>query len=218
MTVKKIKEILDKHTKWLNSKEGGECANFQGENLQYAEFQGADLRYANFRGAELPGADFRGADLRDTNLRNANLRCADFRDVNLQGADLRGADLRNAMLMGAKNVPFIPMVCPDEGDFIGWKKVDKNGEEAIVKLLVTGRRSSATGRKCRCDKATVLAIESIDGSIQYKDARSCHDPHFIYRVGDIVEPKEPFCEDRWAECASGIHFFINKQEAVDYIF
>ena len=25
-----------------------------------------------------------------------------------------------------------------------------------------------------------------------------------------------FCENRWNECAPGIHFFINRQEAINY--
>lgn len=27
---------------------------------------------------------------------------------------------------------------------------------------------------------------------------------------------DSFDEDRWNECSHGIHFFINKQEAIDY--
>lgn len=37
-------------------------------------------------------------------------------------ADFSSCDLRDANLSGAKEVPYIPMVCPEEGDFIGWKK------------------------------------------------------------------------------------------------
>ena len=57
-------------------------------------------------------ANLRNADLSYTNLHNADLSNADFNAVNLYNADLRGA----------KNVPYIPMVCPEEGSFIGWKK------------------------------------------------------------------------------------------------
>jgi hypothetical protein len=32
----------------------------------------------------------------------------------------------------------------------------------------------------------------------------------------MVTP-DSFDEDRWHECAPGIHFFITRQEAVDYI-
>ena len=132
----------------------------------------------------------------------------------MQGADLRGVDLRCADLQGANNLSFIPLSCPDSGSFTAWKKA--NGY--IVKLLIPedARRSSATGRKCRCDKAIVVAIETINGELSdLKEIASDRDETFIYTVGEIViEPN--FCEDRFEECAAGIHFFVNRQEAVDY--
>lgn len=148
-------------------------------------------------------ADLRNADLREANLRNADLR----------GADLGGADLSGADLCGAINIPYIPMACPDSGSFIGWKKASG----AIVKLIIPedAKRSSAFGRKCRCDKAQVLAIENIDGTrADTRIVSSDYDRSFMYEVGKTVFSH--FCEDRFQECASGIHFFINRQEAVEY--
>ena len=139
----------------------------------------------------------------------ANLCGADLRGADLCGADLRGADLRDA-----ENVPFIPMACPDSGSFTAWKKAHGH----IVKLLIPedARRSSATGRKCRCDKAIVVAIETVSGeSAELDEIASDHDGTFIYKVGETVTESN-FCEDRFHECAPGIHFFINRQEAVDY--
>lgn len=134
--------------------------------------------------------------------------------ANLFGANLRGADLREVILCGAKNIPFIPISCPEEGSFVGYKKA----HQLIVKLEICedARRSSSTSRKCRCDKAKVLSITNIDGSPTIEtEVSSDYDGNFIYKVGEIVE--EPnFCEDRFEECASGIHFFINRQEAVEY--
>ena len=51
-------EILEKHKKWINSEEGGECADLSGANLS-----GANLRCADLSGANLSGADLSGADL-----------------------------------------------------------------------------------------------------------------------------------------------------------
>ena len=45
--------------------------------------------------------------------------------ANLRGTYLRGAYLRGANLRGAKNIPYVPLECPSEGSFIGWKKIDK---------------------------------------------------------------------------------------------
>ena len=144
----------------------------------------------------------------------ADLRGADLYGANLCGANLRGADLRGADLYGAKNAPFIPMTCPDSGSFTAWKKACG----LIVKLLIPedARRSSATGRKCRCDKAQVIAIETLDGEpAKTKSVNSDYNESFIYEVGKTVI-EQNFCENRFQECAPGIHFFINRQEAVDY--
>ena len=149
----------------------------------------------------------------------ANLSSADLSRANLSGAylfraDLSGANLFRANLSGAKNVPFIPMACPDCGEFTAWKKV--NGK--IVKLLIPeeARRSSATGRKCRCDKAVVIAIQNLDGTdAGVESVPSGRDNDFIYKVGESVIVPD-FCENRFEECAAGIHFFINRQEAVKY--
>lgn len=102
-----------------------------------------------------------------------------------------------------------------EESFIGWKKAD---DGLIVKLLIPedARRSSATGRKCRCDKAKVLAIENPDGTASsVTQADSSRDPSFHYTVGKMVEEPD-YCTDRFEECAEGIHFFISRQEAVNY--
>ncbi len=229
MTNEELKKIIEKHEKWLKSQEGGERANLHDANLCGANLCGADLREANLCGADLRGADLSGADLSGANLRGADLRDADLREadlygVNLFGADLReadlfGADLREAdlfgaNLFGAKNVLFVPMTCPDSGSFTAWKKAHGH----IVKLLIPedARRSSATGRKCRCDKAVVIAIETVNGkSAELDEIASDHDGTFIYKVGETVTELN-FCEDRFNECAAGIHFFINRKEAVDY--
>ncbi len=77
-------------------------------------------------------------------------------------------------------------------------------------------RSSAYGRKCRCSEARVLGIENADGrAAKVTEVKSQHDSSFIYRVGETVRV-DNFDTDRRNECAAGIHFFITRQEAVDY--
>ena len=111
------------------------------------------------------------------------------------------------------------MVCPEEGAFIGWKQA-KVGRLAyvIVKLEIpaSAKRSSATSRKCRCDKAKVLEIYNFDGTVAKE--RKCYahyDNSFIYEVGKTAKVDD-FDEDRWNECSRGIHFFMSRQEAIDY--
>lgn len=126
ITDEELQDILAKHKKWLNDKEGGEQADLSNVNLRkfnlrdvdlsYTDLRGSNLFWANLKGANLQGADLRyarlaEADLLYANLREANLqyvnlqradlRYADLRYVDLQNVDLRGADLRYTYLMGA---------------------------------------------------------------------------------------------------------------------
>ena len=157
-------------------------------------------------------------------LYGANLYGADLRGANLYGANLRGANLYGANLYGAKNAALAQartVICP-EGAIIGWKKVELDHDDCamtgIAKLLIPGdaKRSNASRRKCRASKAVVLALEEVDGTPFKGRAMSQRDHSFIYEVGKTVYPEEPYENDRWEECASGIHFFITREEAVAY--
>lgn len=136
--------------------------------------------------------------------------------VNLIGAYLTRAYLSGAYLTEAENIPYIPMICPEEeGDFIAYKRVRSN---IILKLLIPkeAKRCSGLSRKCRCNKAIVLEMQNYKGeSIDVKEAYSMFDRSFKYRIGETVEVSD-FDENRWNECSTGIHFFINRQEAINY--
>ena len=147
-------------------------------------------------------------------LHGAYLRGADLSEAYLRGADLSGADLRGADLREAENVPYIPYACPDFGMFIGFKKA--SGYIVVLEIPEDAKRLSATGRKCRCNKAKVIEIQNIDGTkANVTKVASDYDSDFVYEVGKTVSV-DNFCEDRWEECSSGIHFFINRQESVNY--
>ena len=202
---KELDEILRDHKLWLKG-EGGKRAD-----LSNADLSGADLRYANLRYANLSNAD-----LRYTNLSNADLSGVNLSNTNLSNANLNNADLNSTNLKDIKtNIYTIGynLACPEEGSFIGYKKA--NG--CIVKLLILedAKRSSATTAKCRCDKAKVLDIENIETGKKVNEVNSNYDINFIYKVGEIVHV-DNFDNNRWNECSTGIHFFINKENAINY--
>ena len=146
-------------------------------------------------------------------------KCADLRCAYLRGAYLRCADLRCANNIAEAIGLSLPIACPEAGSFTAYKKAVAKDDNVIVQLLIpaSAKRTSATGRKCRADKAKVIAIWNMDRTkSELTEAFSTHDNEFIYKVGMYVEPKEPFCENRWNECSSGIHFFITFDEAVNY--
>ena len=61
----------------------------------------------------------------------------------------------------------------------------------------------------------MLSITDIDGNPAADSVPSDHNSQFIYTVGKTVEVAD-FDEDRWNECAPGIHHFITRREAVLY--
>ena len=197
-------------------------ASLSGADLRSADLSGANLRSAYLSGADLSGADLSGASLSGAYLSGANLRSADLRSADLSGADLSGANLSGASLSGAylsgakynERTAFLALACPEEGDFIAWKKVG----DAIIKLRIPAeaKRSSATSRKCRCEFAEVLELQNLDGTT-YKDDKVVNDNYVgtIYKVGEIVHP-DSWDDNRWNECSHGIHFFMTRDEAVRY--
>ena len=242
MTRDELNNILDAHKFWLSGIDGIKAdlsgadlmgadlrgadlkganlsgadlkgANLKGANLRYAYLSGADLTDADLRYSNLMDADLSGANLKNANLRWASLRYADLRGANLMDADLMNADLRYANLRHA-DINY-PIACPEKGSFIGFKKCI---DSLIVELEITddSLRCSATGRKCRCSKAKVISITNLDGTpADVNVAHSIKKYDFIYKVGEIVEVKN-FDTYRWNECSTGIHFFTDRNSAVNY--
>ena len=239
--MKNLKEVLESHKKWLNGEKGGIRADLKNVDLSNTDLRGADLNFADLREANLSNANLFKANLREANLSNANLFKANLSDTflsyanlfkaNLNYADLSYADLSYANLNGTNldhadlsGIKYnflsigLNLVCPQEGSYIGYKKArTKDREEVIIKLLITedALRSSSTTRKCRCSKAKVLTITSLDETKSYNKAYSSRDSSFVYRVGEIVEVDD-FDTNRWNECSTGIHHFITRKEAAEY--
>ena len=198
----KLAEILRKHKMWLVNEPNGKMANLSGVNLSWTDLRGADLRGANLRGANLSWTDLRGADI--------------------SGANLSLADLCGANISEAKNIS-CTLSCPEKGSFIAFKKsaycyVDDKNKHFIIELKIPedALRVSATGRKCRASKAKVVSITNLDGTpTDIKEVSSIYDHRFKYKVGETVEVDD-FDTNRWNECSTGIHFFITREEAVNY--
>ena len=225
ITQAELEVFLRKHKLWLIDDPEGERANLTRADLYGANLTGADLYGANLTGADLYGADLTGANLTGANLTRANLTRANLTGANLTRANLTGADLTRSNLTGAnitgadhldtaKNLNY-PIACPEKGSFTAFKKV-YGGYIVELEIPADAQRCSASSRKCRCSYAKVISITNMDGSQANVDVvYSKHDKSFAYRVGEIVKP-DGFDPNRWHECASGIHFFITRQEAVDY--
>ena len=123
-----------------------------------------------------------------------------------------------------------PLVCPETGEFYAYKKIlskvlSKVNDtvyscktmECIVTLLipVNAKRSSAFGKKCRCSNAVVKSIEIIKTGESIDKGYSYRDANFKYKVGEMVSV-DNFDGNRWNECSTGIHFFMNKEDAINF--
>ena len=195
------------------------CAKLYDTNLNNTNLEGAILTEAYLFYADLRGANLRDTILKYTDLTKANLINADIRGANLFGTRLRDANLTN--IKYDSTTKFFSLACPEKGEFVGYKKAWSKTSyctEVIVELLILedAKRSSATTDKCRCSKAKVLSITDLDGNdIGVNKAFSKYNNSFIYKVGEIVEVDD-FDENRWIECTTGIHFFMNRERVTWY--
>jgi len=222
----------------------GAC--FDGANLKGTRFLCSDICHCTFKLASFKGTVFGKSDLNNCDFGFAYFEDAQFHNtVSIGNCHFDDADMKNVIIESQNfynndglNEDWVRdgkikkiSACPDTGDFIGWKKVyirdlrNHGGvvTDAIAKLEIPekAKRSSAFGRKCRASEAKVLGMwPIIDDKPDFEHpidvAQSCYDSGFKYAVGEIVRPQFAYCENPYEECASGIHFFITMQEALDY--
>lgn len=120
-----------------------------------------------------------------------------------------------------------PQGVPSDDSFIAWKKarmcetIDNhtNRTDVIIKLRIPddAERCSAN-HKCRANKVEVIQYETLEGEKLPDDAdvRSFYDPSFAYHIGMIESVG--YNSDPQCECSNGIHFLLNRDDAVNYVF
>lgn len=207
----------------------------KGIDLAGRDLKGIDFRRATFDGCNLHGTDFSGSEMDNVAFYNNDLtgmklcgckaRGCSFRFQDMTGIDLRGANIYSSVLEDALNqdkvitdddTKWYKMRCPEEGEaFIAWKCCT---DLRVVMMLVPrdAHRCMATMETGRVSKVKVLKITNIDETENYTWAQSTVDPDFYYEVGKWLEPANGFQTDRWKDSSPGIHFFLDRQQCVDY--
>lgn len=207
----------------------GNCTFYRCD-FDNCNFVNCKFVYAVFRNCVFSVCAFNELSFKDTDFHECFIDDCDFRYVDFSSTEdylTSGGFIFNTdcRFNDVSNLPYIPMACPETGSFIGYKKADGivNGASkcpviVVLEIPETAKRSSAFGRKCRCSEAKVLRIETLDGKIVDSSvkAESTWCMGFFYEVGSTVKPIDMFDPDRFYECSSGIHFFLNRQEAVNY--
>lgn len=209
-----------------------ECVKFVGSVLCDAMFKNGYFMRSRmcpilYRNDPSEGLKILTKPYRNTHFYAVNFIESEFGDIDFSRFFMWHCSYNNVEFdSDCKNIPYISMTCPEEGSFIAYKKVLKephiaDGELiAVLEIQADAKRSSGAGtRKCRCNKAKVLRFEDLDGNVlnDVTKGYSTYDESFIYHVGEYVK-EEKFDENRWETCSRGIHFFINRQEAVKYKF
>lgn len=104
-------------------------------------------------------------------------------------------------------------------DLIGYKMIGVDGEDGvdytIAKLRIPKGSIVFSNNmyKCRTNKAEVLEIEGYDKNKEYY---SIYNISFKYHIGDVYEIDD-FSYNHTLECAQGIHFFLTREEALNYM-
>lgn len=203
-------------------------------NLHNSMFLQATFINCNMKHCYMSHCDFTVSVLKKCVFRECNMSRGVFAHSYIKSTtfilcDFTHCDFSDAVFRDMSSdyqdmMSYIPLNCPETGSFIGYKKavtdpnLDGNYKCVIVKLKITedAKRTSSFGRKCRCNKAEVMDITTLDGNpVINTIAFSAHDSDFMYTVGKIVTV-DNFNTNRYEECALGIHFFITRKEAVDY--
>ncbi|QNN71966.1 pentapeptide repeat-containing protein [Vagococcus carniphilus] len=192
--------------------------SYQNVTLKNKSFNNQNLSFSDFSNSILHSCDFSNCDLTHSNFSGATLSNCFFSRANVDQANFRHAILDTCKLDNLKNVQsalFLKMSCPEAGPFLAYKQCHNF---RIVQLLIPkdAKRSSATNNTCRCSKAKVLTIKSIDLKTSYKEAVSLVDENFIYRVGEMAIADD-YNEDRWVDSTHGIHFYMTWEEAIGYM-
>lgn len=110
--------------------------------------------------------------------------------------------------------------------FTGYKVVEygttktENGKDyaiLAVQIPACAQRVCATGYKARADQVKVLGAEDVEGHPLPMDITYYSSLYgTAYRIGEIVHA-DKFDSNPLQGCTNGIHFFLDKQDAIDYI-
>ena len=188
MTQQELDTIIERHQHWLKE----DCDGWEDmkANLDHANLEGANLYGANLEGANLDHACLKGAILEGACLKGAILEDANLKDANLYESERKrlGRILTEPMT--------------------GYKKT-RECEVITAEIPAGAIVFCINGKKCRTNKAKITDMGG------RKVLHSKFDKSFEYRLGQEIEI-EDFNLMYNVECASGVHFFENREDAENY--
>lgn len=179
-----------------------------GANLENASFEGSKLGHVEMRMANIQSANFTSAGITEScrfehaHLTNANFTSASIsKDTSFDFADLHGCEFDGEERNRLGRILDRPVT--------GYKK-SREGDIVTLEIPKGAVVFSINNNKCRTNMAKVT---DTDGK---PELSSIFDKEFKYRVGDEIAPVGEFDLMYNIECASGIHFFLTREEAERY--
>ncbi len=217
ITHSNLTHVQAKRANFINCCMWDNC--YENAVLNASRFIAAELCDGNFRGADLSSCDLRWTDIDYAHFENANLTGADlrwtknsywayFQEADMKETEIEGSPINDEAVEGAKNL-FIPMVCPEEGSFIAWKKC-RDGK--VAKIMVPENALRTGGSRYTCRASEILILDIFDGKNSCDEAISIRDKDKIYHKGEHVIDEELF-DSSLLHSGTGIHFFITRAEA-----
>ena len=201
--------------------------NLTNCTLRYCSFNCCKLKIKSFIGCKFVGTDFNLCDISCSviskcSMSDVNFMCSDlsftvFSDVDGKYTQFYSCEMDKCSAISS-NIIF-PRHVPSDGSFIAWKKANAVDEAVIIKLRIPeDAKRFCANDKCRADKVEVLGFETLDGEKLPDDTivHSFWDPKFKYHTGFIEVYN--FDDDPQVECGKGIHFFLSRDDAVNYNF
>jgi len=230
--VAQFRECMRQHRLWIEKNDEGQQLVLRNCRIMGIDVSSRDLRYAQFIDCSFINCRFLGCHFTKAVFIGCSLsnhvvfRFCDLQEVNLCNANLYTCAFSDCLgletaIIDDKTLYYRPQ-CPMNGSFIGYKGAWCYDTELHIRpVLVTleipadAYRSSATTQKCRCDKAMVLDACDLSNGQPLPNTvpiHSVYDSNFVYTIGQTLQVAN--CNtNRWDECSTGIHFFMEKEDA-----
>lgn len=207
---------------------------FQNCEFEECVFEHCTFGNVNFNSTKFTNSKFLYTKLLHINLSDSLIINSEFITSSLEDpfvhgfVSFEGTEFYNGCYVAGHDISHISNMknccrtLPEEGSFIAWKGAyTTNYKRVIVKLKVPDEalRTMTMGtRKGRCSAAKVIDIQSLNGKQHYKNVEcmSWYDNKFRYKLGDTIHPEKNFNADGYVVCESGIHFFLNRDDAVAF--
>ena len=193
--------------------------DFSTESFTDCMFGACRIEFCTLCDSEFIGCSFQASGI---TFRLSDLNHTQFRNIDSCGVVFDNCDIERCSVTDSDIT--LPQMIPSDGPFIAWKKAIAgrgryNCNDIIVKLRIPeDSKRCCASHKCRASKAEVLGFETLDGRKLPDDTyvRSWWNPNFTYKIG-IVEANS-FDDNPTEVCSNGIHFFLNRDDAVAYEF